>query len=117
MRNFKNVTKKISLASIGLYNLLGSALAATPTPAASDTTIDTSNMKSPETMIGNFIGLMVSILTMAGVAVLVWGIFELGMSFLHHDPSQRTESFKWMAAGAIICGIRVVLALFGVNIS
>ena len=65
--------------------------------------------------IKNIYNLLVSIVAAIGGIAVIWGIFELAISFQQHDTSRTTEGIKKIVAGLIMCFGSAVVALLGVT--
>lgn len=49
-----------------------------------------------------------SVLSAAGLAILAFGVFQLGMSFKNHDPSQRAQGVMAVVGGVVIAMARPI---------
>lgn len=52
--------------------------------------------------------LIFSLLSAAGLAILAFGVFQLGMSFKNHDPSQRAQGVMAILGGVVIAMARPI---------
>lgn len=72
--------------------------------------------EDPETIANNFLTFIFVIVRVVGVAILVFGFVQLGLSFKSHDPSQRGNAMLSLAGGIIIVLAKEILILIGIEI-
>lgn len=63
--------------------------------------------------IDNLKGIMLDILSAAGVIMLIWGIVQVAMGFKSQDGTQKTQGVLFLAGGAVIAGIGPILTALG----
>ncbi len=91
------------------FTILFCFLIAFPSMASNATTQITNGLKSIYNMLA-------AIVAAIGGIALLWGIFELAMSFQQHDTSRTTEGLKKIVAGLIMCFGGAVVAMLGVTV-
>lgn len=72
--------------------------------------------EDPVEIATNFTNFLFVIVRIIGVAILVFGFVQLGMSFKSHDPSQRGNAMLSIAGGIIIVLAKEILLLIGITI-
>lgn len=72
--------------------------------------------ENPIEIANNFTDFLFVIVRIIGVAILVFGFVQLGMSFKSHDPSQRGNAMLSIAGGIIIVLAKEILSLIGIAI-
>lgn len=65
-------------------------------------------------IINNLKTFMLSLLSAVGVIIVIWGIVQVAMGFKSQDGTQKTQGVLFLAGGAIMASIGVVLNLLGV---
>lgn len=94
-RNFKKIYWTMAAGVIGLLP--------TTTLAAPDAVTTVNKLKD----------LMLSILSAAGVIMVIWGIVQVAMGFKSQDGTQKSHGILFLAGGALIAGIGPVLTALG----
>ena len=72
--------------------------------------------ESPETIAQNFSDFIFVIIRVIGIALLGFGLVQLGLSFKSHDPSQRGNAMLSIAGGIIIVLVKEIINLIGISI-
>lgn len=85
-----------ALALIGVCLLLICTLAV-PACAATSTGVD-----DVDTLFGNLTSFISGVVKIVGSILCIYGIFQVGMSFSSHDPSQRIQGLMCIAGAVII---------------
>ena len=65
----------------------------------------------PITVVNNLSDFIFGLIRAVGLILLGWGIFQVGLSFQSHDPSQRSNGFLTLAGGVIITFAKEILDL------
>ena len=73
----------------------------TPVYAASD----------PLSAVNNLASFMYGLVRAIGMMVTVFAIFQIGLSFLSHDPGQRANGFMYVAGGLLITFAKEILGI------
>ena len=68
----------------------------------------------PLAIVNNLSEFIFSIIKALGIIILGWGIVQVGMSFLSHDASQRTQGFLCLFGGLMIAFAKEILSTIGV---
>lgn len=77
--------------------------------------LPTTALAAPDalTAIDNLKNLMLSILSGAGVIMVIWGIVQVAMGFKSQDGTQKSHGILFLAGGALIASIGPVLTALG----
>lgn len=118
--NEKAITKK----KCGIFRRMNYALSAvaaagmmTAVSAAADfnqTVNLTSNDVEAEDMVGRIIGILLTITRYVGIALVVYGVYEVVMSFMQNQPEAKTKGIVMALAGAVMIGLKTILSNIGV---
>jgi hypothetical protein len=61
--------------------------------------------------INNLYDLLLALVIAIGSIVTLWGVFELGMSFWHQDPTGKIQAIPKIAGGAVMLLAGIVVAI------
>lgn len=104
---FKNKIKKM-FASVGA---IGSAAMATVMSASAfgDSVTITATDANANDMMGNVIGILLTITRFVGVALAIYGVYEIVMSFMQNQPEAKTKGIIMALAGVVMIALKSVL--------
>ena len=68
-----------------------------------------SNSISLDEMMGSVIGMVLLISRYVGIALIIYGVYEIVMSFLQNQPEAKTKGIIMAIAGAIMIGLKTIL--------
>lgn len=112
---------KTALASVGA---ISSAVMATVMTASAggvagfdNVTVTTPNNVSANNLMGNIIGVLLTITRFVGVALLIYGVYEIVMSFMQNQPEAKTKGIVMALAGVVMIALKSVLQGLGIGIS
>lgn len=66
------------------------------------------------TMMGKIIGMLLTITRYIGVALVVYGVYEVVMSFTNDQPEKKVKGITLALAGIIMAALKSVLTNFGI---
>ncbi len=72
-------------------------------------TINTSNASNASSLMGNVIGILLTITRYVGVALVVYGAYEIVQSFMQNQPEAKTKGIMMALAGVAMIGLKSVL--------
>lgn len=72
-----------------------------------------SNPPDFDTAAGALLDNIFNIITVIGIAAIIFGIFSLAMSFMQEQPERRTQGISCIAAGALIVTTKIFLTKMG----
>jgi len=94
---------------VSMFSLMiGQAYAFGEEVTVSDSDVDA------DSMMGKIIGLLLSITRYVGVALVIYGVYEIVMSFMQNQPEAKTKGIIMALAGAIMIALKSVLQGLGV---
>lgn len=104
---FKKMALMGGSVSCALPMMLTSALA---DGTAWDTvTIKNNSSSDAGTMMGNIIGILLTITRFVGVALVVYGVYEVVMSFMQNQPEAKTKGIIMALAGVVMTALKSIL--------
>ena len=106
-----------TIASVSKYALVTAW--ATPTPAGgggfgSDEVTITGEDVDADAFMGKIIGILLTITRYVGVALIVYGVYEIVMSFMQNQPEAKTKGIIMALAGVVMVALKSVLKGLGV---
>lgn len=115
---FKSRIKK-AFASVGA---VGSAVMATVMTASATSggtwgqsvTVNTSAEPNADTLMGNVIGILLTITRFVGIALLIYGVYEIVMSFMQNQPEAKTKGIVMALSGVVMIALKSIIKAFGV---
>lgn len=101
---------KIKRIGAGVYGTV-TAVAATIIQASAfgDTVTITATDADANTMMGNVIGILLTITRFVGVALAIYGVYEIVMSFMQNQPEAKTKGIIMALAGVVMIALKSVL--------
>lgn len=87
--------------------------------SADGTAWDTVTVKSGAdadagSMMGKIIGVLLTLTRFVGVALIVYGVYEVVMSFMQNQPEAKTKGIIMALAGAVMTALKSILSAVGV---
>lgn len=61
------------------------------------------------TMMSNVIGILLTISKYVGVALIIYGIYEVVMSFTQNQPEAKTKGIVMALSGAVMVGLKSII--------
>lgn len=65
-------------------------------------------------MMGKIIGVLLTITRFVGVALVVYGIYEVVMSFMQNQPEAKTKGIIMALAGIVMTALKSILVAIGI---
>lgn len=107
--------KKMNKARQMVYTLMAMAMVKVVVPLSVHAErIKPNTSVNVENGMGDIIGLLVTVTRYIGVGVLVYGGYELAMSFTQDMPDKKAKGIAFLFGGLILVAIKSVLKLMGV---
>lgn len=69
----------------------------------------TANSTDAGTMMGKIIGILLTITRFVGVALVVYGVYEVVMSFMQNQPEAKTKGIIMALAGIVMTALKSIL--------
>ena len=79
-----------------------------------DVTISGSADLDAADMMGKIIGILLTITRFVGIALIVYGIYEIVMSFMQNQPEAKTKGIIMALAGVVMTALKSILQSLGV---
>lgn len=67
-----------------------------------------------ETMMGKIIGVLLTISRYVGVALVIYGVYEVVMSFMQNQPEAKTKGIVMALSGAVMVSLKSICIQVGV---
>ena len=81
------------------------------------TTVTIDEGADAATAMGAVIGVVLTIMRYVGVAMLVYGVYEIVMSIQNNQPEAKTKGIIMALSGVVMIAIKSLLTAFGVTVS
>lgn len=110
---FKKMNKKLALAGA----VATTAFSAMPMTALAGTWEEvTISNNSPDAgaLMGKIIGILLTITRFVGVALVIYGVYEIVMSFMQNQPEAKTKGIIMALAGVVMIALKSVLSSLGI---
>lgn len=65
-------------------------------------------------LMGKVIGILLTITRFVGVALVIYGVYEIVMSFMQNQPEAKTKGIIMALAGIVMVGLKSILQSIGV---
>ncbi len=109
-RNNKVFAKILSMV-VMLNLFVGQALA-----FGEDVTVTVSKDPDADSLMGKVLGVLLSITRYVGVALVIYGVYEIVMSFMQQQPEAKTKGIIMALAGVVMITLKTILGPNGVGI-
>jgi hypothetical protein len=71
--------------------------------------ITASSSQDAGTLMGNILGILLTITRYVGVAMVIYGVYEIVMSFMQNQPEAKTKGIVMALSGVVMIGLKGVL--------
>ncbi len=105
--NFKN--------GVVMGMMTGMSLVSGVNAAAPTVTVDEGT--TAESAMGAVIGVVLTIMRYVGVAMVIYGIYEIVMSIQNNQPEAKTKGIIMALSGVVMIAIKSLISAFGIHIS
>ena len=105
--------RKLAIGTSVVSAMIGS-MATTVSASFSDSVTVNNNDVDASTMMGKIIGVLLTITRFVGVALIVYGIYEIVMSFMQNQPEAKTKGIIMALAGVLMTALKSILQAIGV---
>lgn len=107
-KSVKKMFASVAAVFTGLYMTIFSAFAF----GESVTITATSNVNANDLM-GQIIGTILTITRFVGIALVIYGVYEIVMSFMQNQPEAKTKGIIMALAGVVMIALKSVLQSLG----
>lgn len=94
--------------------MCSSAFALSAGAFGEDVTINTSAKTDANELMGKIIGILLTITRFVGVAMIVYGVYEIVMSFQQQQPEAKTKGIIMALSGVAMVALKSILSALGV---
>lgn len=74
------------------------------------------NAATPEKAMGAVIGVILTIMRYVGVAMVIYGVYEIVMSIQNNQPEAKTKGIIMALSGVVMIAIKTLLVSFGISL-
>ena len=74
-----------------------------------DVKVTANGSTDASTMMGKIIGILLTITRFVGVALVVYGVYEVVMSFMQNQPEAKTKGIIMALAGIVMTALKSIL--------
>lgn len=74
-----------------------------------DVTVKANGSTNATEMMGKIIGILLTITRFVGVALVVYGVYEVVMSFMQNQPEAKTKGIIMALAGIVMTALKSIL--------
>lgn len=82
-----------------------------------DTTVKVDADASMDKVMGNVIGFLLTMTRWVGIALLIYGVYEIVMSFMQNQPEAKTKGIIMAFAGVVLIALKAALKLMGIDVT
>lgn len=109
--NFRKLIVSLVLAAMIVSMNMTCAFA---TGFGDDVTISSSGTADAGDLMGKIIGILLTITRYVGVALVIYGVYEVVMSFMQNQPEAKTKGIIMALAGVVMIALKSILVAVGV---
>lgn len=96
------------IVSINMFAVSASAF-------GDDVTVNTDTAADADTLMESIIGILLTISRYVGLALIIYGVYEIVMSFMQNQPEAKTKGIVMALAGVVLVGLKSVLKFAGIS--
>lgn len=113
-----NKASMLRKASVAM-GVTGAMLSMTATTALAgsfgeDVKISSKTDQDAAGLMGKVIGILLTITRFVGVALVIYGVYEIVMSFMQNQPEAKTKGIIMALAGIVMVGLKSILQSIGI---
>lgn len=99
------------MTGAGIMSAMASMSATTAFAASfgEDVTVTANGSTNATAMMGKIIGILLTITRFVGVALVVYGVYEVVMSFMQNQPEAKTKGIIMALAGVVMTALKSIL--------
>lgn len=97
------------MTGAGIMSAMASMSATTAFASFGEDVKVTANGTDASTMMGKIIGILLTITRFVGVALVVYGVYEVVMSFMQNQPEAKTKGIIMALAGIVMTALKSIL--------
>lgn len=77
-------------------------------------TVNTTAEPQADQLMGNIIGILLTITRFVGVALVIYGVYEIVMSFMQNQPEAKTKGIIMALAGVVMIALKSIISGLGI---
>lgn len=109
------VRKATTMASSAFAMAMMSAVPASANAIGGENVIITADGETNAgNLMGQIIGILLTITRFVGVALVIYGVYEIVMSFMQNQPEAKTKGIIMALAGVVMIALKSVLVGMGI---
>lgn len=112
--NFRKLIVSLVLAAMIVSMNMTCAFATGGASGFNDTVTINSRATDAGELMGKIIGILLTITRYVGVALVIYGVYEVVMSFMQNQPEAKTKGIIMALAGVVMIALKSILAAVGV---
>lgn len=110
MKKIKNGFRNFMLgATVGMATVMANI-----TPAYAISVDDSTDMGTFTSTMGKIIGIILTVMRYVGAVLVIYGVYEIIMSFMQNQPEAKTKGIFMVAAGVVLVALKSILIGLGV---
>lgn len=114
MKNAKNILTKVSAFAAAASSVAAMSAGQVLAGGFGDDDVTVTGGGNAAEMMGKVIGILLTITRFVGVALVVYGIYEVVMSFMQDNPQQKTKGIVMALSGIVMTALKSILRSLGV---
>ena len=112
--NFRKLIVSLVLAAMIVSMNMTCAFATGSTGFNADSVKINAGTADAGDLMGKIIGILLTITRYVGVALVIYGVYEVVMSFMQNQPEAKTKGIIMALAGVTMIALKSILAAVGV---
>ena len=115
----QNVAKKVRNSALALAGMVETwywTSIASHASGFDNVTVTANGGEDAGALMGKVIGILLTITRFAGVGLVVFGVYEIVMSFMQQQPEAKTKGIIMALAGIVMIALKTILGPSGIGI-
>ncbi len=108
-----NLLRKI-VTGMGVMSAMATMTATTALASFDESVTVSTDSPDAATMMGKILGILLTITRFVGVALIIYGVYEVVMSFMQNQPEAKTKGIVMALAGVVMTALKSILSSVGV---
>lgn len=105
---YRKVTLALTMGAMAAMTFASTAFAGGISPDES------TDMGQFTSIMNKVIGILLTVMRYGGVVMLIYGVYEIFMSFSQNQPEAKTKGIWFVAAGVAMISLKSILSAIGV---
>lgn len=95
--------------ALGIMSAMGTLTATSAFASFTESVTVSTGSLDAATMMGKIIGILLTITRFVGVALVIYGVYEVVMSFMQNQPEAKTKGIIMALAGIVMTALKSIL--------